>query len=177
MSKKTKAAKRLPSALTVASSTRSTAPTPRAPLAMAKSAEAQAVKPPASTPKPQPRPTPGRTSAPPSAPPAAASSSPKAAAREQAPSPRTAQTVKVTFALLEPHAKRVSLCGGFNAWSIDATPMNRQDDGRWKTSLALPPGRYEYKFVVDGRWLPDPNAQENVFNAHGTLNSVVEVRV
>jgi len=55
--------------------------------------------------------------------------------------------------------------------------MNRQNGGLWETSLALPPGRYEYKFVVDGQWLPDPNAHENVFNAHGTLNSVVEVRV
>jgi hypothetical protein len=40
----------------------------------------------------------------------------------------------------------------------------------------LPPGRHEYKFVVDGQWLPDPNAQANAFNAYGTLNSVVEVR-
>ena len=55
--------------------------------------------------------------------------------------------------------------------------MSRQEDGLWETSLALPPGRYEYKFVVDGQWRPDPNAHENVFNAHGTLNSVVEVRV
>jgi len=53
--------------------------------------------------------------------------------------------------------------------------MNRQKDGLWETSLALPPGRHEYKFVVDGQWLPDPNAHESVFNAHGTLNSVLVV--
>jgi 1,4-alpha-glucan branching enzyme len=98
------------------------------------------------------------------------------AAEKQAPSPRAPQTVKVTFALLEPHAKRVALCGGFNAWSPDATPMNRQNDGLWETSFALPPGRYEYKFVVDGHWIPDPLAHENFWNQHGTLNSVVEVR-
>jgi 1,4-alpha-glucan branching enzyme len=92
------------------------------------------------------------------------------------PSPKAAQKVKVGFALFEPHAQRVSLCGGFNAWSPEATPMNRQDGGLWEASLALPPGRHEYKFVVDGQWLPDPNAPEQVFNAHGTLNAVVQVR-
>jgi 1,4-alpha-glucan branching enzyme len=91
-------------------------------------------------------------------------------------SPRAAQTVEVTFALHEPHAKRVALCGGFNAWSPEATPMNRAFNGHWATSLALPPGRYEYKFVVDGQWLPDPNAHEQAFNGFGTLNSVIEVR-
>ena len=173
MSKKTKAAKRLPSALTVASSVQPNAQTSQTPSAPATCSDTEAVKPSASVAKPQARPTPGRTSAPP----AAAPSSLKAAAREQAPSPRAARTVRVTFALLEPHARRVSLCGGFNAWSPGATPMSRQEDGLWETSLALPPGRYEYKFVVDGQWRPDPNAHENVFNAHGTLNSVVEVRV
>lgn len=68
------------------------------------------------------------------------------------------------------------MCGGFNGWSPEATPMNRQAGGLWETSLALPPGRYEYKFVVDGAWLPDPNAREQVYNEFGTLNSVVEVR-
>jgi len=90
-------------------------------------------------------------------------------------SPRAAQTAEVAFALLEPQAQRVSLCGSFNAWSPDATPMNRTCNGHWATSLALPPGRHEYKFVVDGQWIPDPNAQQQAFNRHGTLNSVVEV--
>ena len=54
--------------------------------------------------------------------------------------------------------------------------MQLQEDGHWETTIALAPGRYEYKFVVDGQWLPDPLAHENVWNQHGTLNSVVEVR-
>jgi hypothetical protein len=162
MAKKRKAVKPLPSALTVASSAQ---PNSQTPLAKAKSAEAEALKPPARTPKPEPPLTPKGTSAKPYAPQAAAPSSPKAP-----------QTVKVTFALLEPQAKRVALCGGFNAWSPEATPMNRRDDGLWETSLALEPGRYEYKFVVDGHWIPDPLAHENVFNGYGALNSVVEVQ-
>jgi hypothetical protein len=49
--------------------------------------------------------------------------------------------------------------------------------GHWETTVALAPGRYQYKFVVDGEWIPDLLAQENVWNEHGSLNSVVEVRV
>jgi 1,4-alpha-glucan branching enzyme len=85
-------------------------------------------------------------------------------------------TPQITFALFEPQAQHVSLSGDFNSWTTEGTPLSRQDDGLWSTRLALPPGRYEYKFVVDGQWLPDPTAQENIYNAHGTLNSVVVVR-
>jgi hypothetical protein len=84
--------------------------------------------------------------------------------------------VQVAFVLLDLGAKRVSLCGDFNGWSKEATPMTREDSGYWKTTLTLAPGRYEYKFVVDGEWIPDPLARDNVWNHHGTLNSVLEVR-
>lgn len=83
--------------------------------------------------------------------------------------------VQVAFVLLDLGAKRVSLCGDFNGWSQEATPMTREDSGYWKTTLTLAPGRYEYKFVVDGEWIPDPLARDNVWNQHGTLNSVIVV--
>jgi 1,4-alpha-glucan branching enzyme len=86
------------------------------------------------------------------------------------------KTVNVVFALLEPDAKQVSLCGDFNDWSPDATPMKRQDDGHWEATVQLAPGRYQYKFIIDGEWIPDPLAHDNVWNQHGTLNSVIEVR-
>jgi Glycogen recognition site of AMP-activated protein kinase len=85
------------------------------------------------------------------------------------------QSVKVNFVLLEPGAKQVALCGDFNGWSPTATPMKRHDDGHWGTTVALAPGRYQYKFVVDGEWIADPAAQKNVPNEHGSLNSVIEV--
>jgi len=86
-----------------------------------------------------------------------------------------AESVKVTFVLFEPNAKQVSLCGEFNGWSINATPMKRDDAGHWETTVALAPGRHEYKFVVDGNWKHDPLARVNVWNENGTLNSVAQV--
>ena len=82
----------------------------------------------------------------------------------------------VRFAIHKPDAKGVSVCGEFNGWSSNATPMRRDSSGHWETTVALTPGRYQYKFVVDGEWIPDPLTHENVWNQHGTLNSVVEVR-
>jgi hypothetical protein len=98
---------------------------------------------------------------------------PKPTVVAQAPKPKR---VTVSFALLEPDAKRVALCGDFNGWSASATPMKRAKDGHWETTVALAPGRYEYKFVVGREWIPDPLARESVWNCHGTLNSVIEVR-
>jgi 1,4-alpha-glucan branching enzyme len=83
---------------------------------------------------------------------------------------------EVTFALYEPRAEQVFLCGAFNGWVPNATPLTRKPNRDWKTTLALAPGRYEYKFVVDGAWKPDPRASETVSNGFGTLNSVVEVK-
>jgi hypothetical protein len=101
----------------------------------------------------------------------------KAAVSAPAAKPTAPQSVKVNFVLLEPSAKQVALCGDFNAWSPHATPMKRHENGHWKTTVDLAPGRYQYKFVVDdGHWIPDPQAHENVWNQHGTLNSVIEVR-
>lgn len=54
--------------------------------------------------------------------------------------------------------------------------MKRHNDGHWEATLALAPGRYQYKFVADGEWIADPAAQKSVRNEYGSLNSVIEVR-
>jgi len=102
----------------------------------------------------------------------------KVAVVAEAPMVSEVPAVRVTFVLptCPCCAKRVSLSGDFNGWSPDATPMKRYDDGHWETTVELAPGRYEYKFVRDGEWMPDLLAHENVLNQHGTLNSVIEVR-
>ena len=99
-----------------------------------------------------------------------------AKAPEKAAGSATSKTRNCTFVFSGPNAKRVSVSGEFNGWSPDATPMKRRSDGQWETTLALKPGRYQYKFVVDGNWIHDPNARENVGNEHGSLNSVTEIR-
>ncbi len=80
-----------------------------------------------------------------------------------------AETVSVSFEFTSASARQVCLAGSFNDWRPDASPMLAMGDGRWVKCLTLPPGRYEYRFVVDGQWVDDPKAVEFVANLHGTL--------
>ena len=100
---------------------------------------------------------------------------PAPAAVAPVPTPPAPKTAKAVFALKAPAAKQVLVCGEFNGWKPGAAPMTRQADGTWETSLTLRPGRYQYKFVVDGNWIHDLNAKINVPNEHHSLNSVIEV--
>jgi 1,4-alpha-glucan branching enzyme len=72
-------------------------------------------------------------------------------------------------------ARGVWIAGSFNDWRPDATPMVALGDGRWVKELTLPPGRYEYRVLVDGNWVDDPNAKETVANPHGGMNAVITV--
>jgi chromosome partitioning protein len=86
------------------------------------------------------------------------------------------QTIEVTFTLASPEAQEVYLCGDFNDWSPRSLRMIRlSGNGHWEKQLTLAAGRYQYKFVVDGRWIHDPAAHENIANVYGSLNSVLEV--
>ena len=65
------------------------------------------------------------------------------------------------------------MAGSFNGWEPSATPLEKQDDGRWAVELTLAPGRYEYRFVVDGCWMDDPLSSAFVSNPFGGLNCVL----
>lgn len=82
---------------------------------------------------------------------------------------------KVKFELYAPEAKKVVLTGDFLSWKEDGLLMKRNKKGQWTTSINLLPGRYEYKFIVDGQWWTDPVNSNVVFNSFGTQNSVIEV--
>ncbi len=82
---------------------------------------------------------------------------------------------RVSLELVRPGAKQVCVAGSFNEWKPDQAPLVPMGNGRWVKDLAVDPGRYEYLFVVDGQWLPDPNAKESVKNPFGGINSVLMV--
>lgn len=81
----------------------------------------------------------------------------------------------VCFELTHPTAQEVCIAGSFNDWHPAATPMIPLGEGRWRKELTLPPGRYEYRLVVDGQWVDDPTAAELVPNSFGTANAVLTV--
>ena len=82
----------------------------------------------------------------------------------------------VCFELVTEPGSQVCLAGTFNNWDPRSTPMkDNPRSGHYKARLLLQPGRYEYKFVVNGAWCADPKCPDFVPNDTGTLNSVIDV--
>ena len=73
-------------------------------------------------------------------------------------------------------AKKVSVAGSFNNWDANSFSAKKDRKGNWSVKVALNPGRYEYKFVVDGSWITDPHCRENVYNNLGSANSVLVIK-
>jgi 1,4-alpha-glucan branching enzyme len=84
--------------------------------------------------------------------------------------------IPVEFRLTLPGAKFATVAGTFNGWDSKRTPLAKDPTGGWKATVLLSPGRYEYRFVIDGaQWFSDPGARESVPNGFGGTNSVVVV--
>jgi 1,4-alpha-glucan branching enzyme len=93
---------------------------------------------------------------------------------DNAPSP-AAQLVPVRFEFTHPTAKTVCVAGSFNHWQPEAKTLHSAGSGKWWKETNLAPGTYEYCFVVDGQWIPDPRAKETIANPFGGRNSVLTV--
>ena len=79
---------------------------------------------------------------------------------------------RVTFSFESRDAKEVILMGDFNHWSEKKHPMKSNNNGIWNKSVMIPPGRYEYKFLVDRQWKEDPQNDQTCLNCFGTYNNV-----
>jgi 1,4-alpha-glucan branching enzyme len=64
-------------------------------------------------------------------------------------------SVVIIFLRNYPRANKVMLAGSFNDWNPDVLPMKKTDSG-WIAPVKLGPGKYWYKFIVDGTWIIDP---------------------
>ena len=82
------------------------------------------------------------------------------------------QTKKVLFEFQAPSTREVYLAGDFNNWDGNTNLMKKNMKGLWKTTLSLKPGRYEYRFLVDGNWENDPSCCDCVPNEFGSQNCV-----
>lgn len=94
----------------------------------------------------------------------------------------TKKKKSVTFEFHAPEAESAFLAGTFNDWSTENAPMAKNDKGHWQAKLQLSPGKYEFKFFVDGEWCCAPGCDSRnyecptcVVNEFGTMNRVIEV--
>ena len=79
---------------------------------------------------------------------------------------------RITFTLNNPDAEEVILIGDFNNWNNKKHQMKKYEGEVWKKMVMIPPGRCEYKFLVDGQWMLDPNNDQKCSNCFGSYNNI-----
>jgi len=85
----------------------------------------------------------------------------------------TSAKTKQTFALAAPDADKVMLAGDFTEWDSAPKSMRKLKSGVWKTSVNLEKNKkIQYRFLVDGQWVDDPECQDRIPNGFGGENCV-----
>ncbi|MCB0460106.1 MAG: isoamylase early set domain-containing protein [Flavobacteriaceae bacterium] len=84
---------------------------------------------------------------------------------------------KVTFTVSEPDAKKVSVVGDFNNWKANADVLKKLKNGSFKGTIDLEKDKsYEFRYLVDGEYKNDEQADSYVWNDYaGTDNSVISL--
>ena len=81
----------------------------------------------------------------------------------------------VLFRYYSQQASHVYVVADFNEWTIGEAPMENVDGtGVWQRLVPLAKGKYEYKFVVDYKWVNDPQNPHTAANQYGE-NSVIKI--
>jgi 1,4-alpha-glucan branching enzyme len=82
----------------------------------------------------------------------------------------------VTFKFEAPEARAIYVAGDFNEWKIsDEGRLGRSENGCWEKRMGIAPGRYRYKFIVDGEWTADAKNPELEPNVFGTFDSIITI--
>lgn len=92
------------------------------------------------------------------------------------PPPVPSLTGNTTFTLPgHTDAEAVALYGSFNNWIQTKNYCGRQGDG-WICRIDLAPGKYTYRFLVDGVGLTDPTNPDTADDENGRIDSVVVIK-
>ena len=81
----------------------------------------------------------------------------------------------VVFSMSAPQAEEVYIAGDFNNWQLNNGSRMESKNGNWYKQLSLQPGSYRYRFVIDGRWIEDPNNPQKEMNPYGNMDSLIKV--
>jgi 1,4-alpha-glucan branching enzyme len=84
-------------------------------------------------------------------------------------------TQKITFTYFAPQAGSVLVAGDFTDWTASPIRLLKEESGNWKTTVALKPGKYQYRLLVDGQWQNDPGCTDVQANEFGSANCILSV--
>lgn len=94
----------------------------------------------------------------------------------------------IRFVFYSPSARVVQVMGSWpeNNWGAGQAQTgsflvgemrDSTGSGVWERIERLPPGRYEYKFLIDRvNWKEDPNNPNRTDDHYGGFNSIIDVR-
>jgi hypothetical protein len=74
-----------------------------------------------------------------------------------------------------PNARVVAVAGSFNDWNQSQVLCGKEGD-EWVCRIDLAPGKYTYKFIIDGDWILDPANPDTEDDERGHTNSVLVVK-
>jgi chromosome partitioning protein len=81
---------------------------------------------------------------------------------------------EIVFKLEASRDAAVQIAGDFNGWIPEPLHFSEsQGKQLWHIAIPLQPGSYEYKYLIDGEWLSDPDNDRTVEDRYGGMNSVV----
>lgn len=90
---------------------------------------------------------------------------------------KTKPVCKVTFSIEAKEAEQVAVVGDFNNWDVEVGTMKKLKNGTFKTVLDLnKDAAYEFKYIIDGEYINEPEADSFKWNAFaGNENGVLVV--
>ncbi len=90
---------------------------------------------------------------------------------------KTKPVCKVTFSIEAKEANTAAVIGDFNNWNPSEGELAKLKNGTFKATFDLPKeNSFEFKYLVDGTFLNDPEADSYRWNEFANAeNSVLEV--
>jgi chromosome partitioning protein len=83
---------------------------------------------------------------------------------------------EIAFTIEAPAGASVQIAGDFNDWAPEGLELTESQGRRvWHKVVSLPPGSHQYKYLIDGRWMLDPDNDQKVDDLFGGANSVIKV--
>ncbi|PIB33786.1 glycoside hydrolase [Gaetbulibacter sp. 5U11] len=84
---------------------------------------------------------------------------------------------KVTFTVPAANASQVTVAGNWNEWNTEVEPLKKLKNGTFKGTVNLEAGQdYEFKYIVDGQWENEVEADAYVWSDYAaTDNSVIKL--
>lgn len=101
--------------------------------------------------------------------------SPENAAQLHAHLQKADLAIWVAFTFHAPPGAEIFLAGTFNDWNRTSIRLGDDGTGTYATTVLLPIGRYEYRFLVNGEWQNGPHAVAQTPNGFGGTNNVLVV--